>query len=212
MRFFHGTRPQVYLHGVKLRRDKKTGRRLWGFVLIVTLNASLVESCDVEMAKAWEYITCKESGAVDVHLLAIAAAQLIDFYAHVDDATPALHLEGVDLEGLRLTRDGSLVELWFQGEHENNAGLHLFMKEYAYAYTRFWAQFKSRQSDLPMGDKAKANLKETVVQAFDSMTEGIREGGITSMTFQIPGQEPIVIDKPAADRIHQAAKATRQKH
>lgn len=30
MRFFEKIRPQIYLHGAKLRRDKKTGKRLWG--------------------------------------------------------------------------------------------------------------------------------------------------------------------------------------
>jgi hypothetical protein len=46
------------------------------------------------------------------------------------------------------TRDGQVVEFWFQGEKENSAGLHSFVKEYA--FTRCWARFKPSQGDLPM--------------------------------------------------------------
>jgi len=41
-----------------------------------------------------------------------------------------------------------VVEFWFQGEKENSAGLHSFVKEYA--FTRCWARFKPSQGDLPM--------------------------------------------------------------
>lgn len=64
MRFFEKQRPQVYIHTAKLRRDKKTGRRLWQFTLIVTMTVDQVEACDVPIAKVWEYLTDRDSGAV----------------------------------------------------------------------------------------------------------------------------------------------------
>jgi hypothetical protein len=148
MRFFEKARPEVYVHTVRLKRDKQTGKRIWNFVLIVTFSAELAETCDVSVAKAWQYITERESGACEVLLVAEAEGCKIDFFAQIDDATPVLHLEGVDLTELRLTREKNTVEFWFRGEHENTAGLHAFMKEYA--YTRCWAAFKPSQSDLQM--------------------------------------------------------------
>ena len=65
MRFFEKMRPQVFVHSAKLRRDKKTGKRLWMFTLIVTLDVKLVESCDVTIARAWEYITGPDCAAVE---------------------------------------------------------------------------------------------------------------------------------------------------
>jgi hypothetical protein len=47
MRFFEGRKPEVYIHGAKLRRDKKTGKRLWGLTLIITLDVQDVLQCDV---------------------------------------------------------------------------------------------------------------------------------------------------------------------
>jgi hypothetical protein len=149
MRFFEKKRPEVYVHAVKLRRDKKTNKRLWSFTLIVTFSVDLAESCDVSVAKAWAYITERDSAAIDVMLASEVAGSAIDFFANIDDATPALHLEGVDLVGLRMTRSQQVVEFWFNGEHENTAGLHGFMKEYP--YTRLWAQFSPAQGDLKLG-------------------------------------------------------------
>jgi hypothetical protein len=156
MRFFEKQRPELYIHAVKLRRDKKTSRRLWGFTLIVTFSVDLSESCDVSIAKAWQYITERDSAAVDVLLASETEGTMIDFFAQIDDATPVLHLEGVDLMGLRLTREKNVVEFRFTGEHENSAGLHAFMKEYA--FTRLWAQFKPSQGDLAMRPVAEGKL------------------------------------------------------
>jgi hypothetical protein len=65
----------------------------------------------------------------------------IDFFALIDDADPVLHLDGVDLAGLRMTRDKQTVEFW----------LHAFMKKFA--YTRCWAQFSPQQGDLALKTK-----------------------------------------------------------
>lgn len=156
MRFFEGKRPEVYFHAPKLRRDKKTGMRLWGFTLIVTFGVELAESCDVPMALAWQYLTERDTAAVEVLLASEVADCAIDFYAQIDDATPVLHLEIIDLVGLRLTRSKNVVEFWFSGEHENSAGLHHFMKEYA--YQRCWAQFKAAQGDLELKPVARGKL------------------------------------------------------
>lgn len=127
MKFFDGIRPQIYIYGAKLKRDKKTGKRLWALTLIVTLKPEL--------------------------LGAIATWMSIDFYALAEDRKPALRVQGVDLEGLRLTRDAETVELWFQFEVENSATVHPFMKEYA--FTRLWADFKQRKEEIA-AEQAKA--------------------------------------------------------
>lgn len=141
---------------MKLRRDKKTGTRLWQFTLIVTFNVELAESCDVPVAKAWQYITERDSAAVEVLIASEVLLCSVDFFAQLDDVEAALRLEGVDLVGLRLTREKQVVELWFSGEHENNSRLHAFMKEYA--YTRCWAQFSPQQEDLRMEPAAEVKL------------------------------------------------------
>jgi len=209
MRFFERQRPEIYIHTAKLRRDKKTGRRLWGFTLIVTMNVALVESCDVPIAKGWEYITERDSAAVEVFLASEVAGCSIDFFACIDDATPVLHLDGVDLVGLRFTREATTVEFWFAGEHENTGGIHDFMKPYA--YTRLWAAFKPSQGDLPVAPQNKQQLKDAVLPALDEMTAAIREGGIESMSIQIPGEEPVTIDRAGAEKIHAAAKEAKQR-
>jgi hypothetical protein len=43
------------------------------------------------------------------------------------------------------------------------------------------------------------------------MTAAIREGGIESMSIQVAGQEPVVIDRAGAERIHAAATEAKQR-
>lgn len=207
MRFFERQRPEVFLHTVKLRRDKKTGRRLWKFTLITTFSEQLAASCDVSIAKAWQYITERESAAVDVLIASEVPGCSIDFFAQIDDANPALHLDGVDLVGLRMTRGGKPVEFWFSGEHENSGVLHAFMKEYA--YTRCWAQFSPQQGDLKLGAGGTAKDLATdtkFLAALDRIAAPALSGGIDSVTISTPGMEPVVIDKEAAKRIRRNAQ------
>lgn len=209
MRFFEKKRPEVFVHAPKLRRDKKTMKRMWGFTLIVTMNVDLAESCEVSVAKAWQYITERDSMAADILLADFVPGCTIDFFAEVDDVAPLLHLEGVQLGGLRMTlAEGGAIEFWFAGEHENIGGIHAFMKDYA--FTRVYAAFKPEQPSLPL-DAKKEELKAAVLPALDDMTRAIREGGVTSMSIQIPGEEPVVIDKAGAERIHAAAKQTKNR-
>lgn len=205
MRFFEEQRPEVYIHTAKLKRDKKTGHRLWQFTLIVTMTAEQVEACDVPIAKAWEWITDRDSAGAEAFLASEIEGCAIDFFAQVDDVMPALHLEGVDLVALRFTRDKNTVEFWFSGEHVNEGGIHDFMKPYA--YTRVWAAFSPSQGDLKMPAEKHEELKAAVLPALDDMTRAIREGGIESMSIQIPGERAVVIDKAGAERIHAAAAA-----
>jgi hypothetical protein len=156
MKFFEGCKPQVFLHGAKLRRDKKTGKRLWGLTFIVTLQVDQVLTCDAVIEKAFEYLLTLENAGVEVSLDAIAVGLIVDFYALLDDKKPTLHVDGVSFEGLRLTRTDQTVELWFQCEIENNAGLHAFIKEYA--FTRFWAEFTPCQGELGMKPVAEGKL------------------------------------------------------
>ena len=129
---------------------------MWGLVLIVTLTKDLVQKCDPIIGQSFDFISDLENGVADMMLVSIAEGCTIDFFAAVDDASPVLHLEGVDLGGFRLTRQGKVVEFWFQGEHENSAGLHFFMKEYA--FTRCWAAFQPRQLTLGMKPVAQGAL------------------------------------------------------
>jgi hypothetical protein len=155
MRFFEKMRPEVYLHTAKYRRDKKTGKRMWQFTLIVTFSAELAKSCAVSIRKGWDYMTAGDTAAVDVLIASEVEGCAIQFFAAIDDAEPALSLDGVDLGGLRMTREKTMVEFWFAGEHENTDGLHAFMKRFA--YTRLWAQFSPEQRDLELkpGKKGK---------------------------------------------------------
>jgi hypothetical protein len=140
MRFFEDMRPEIYIHGAKLRRDKKTGKRLWGLTLINTLLPEQVIKCDGTVEAAFIYLLTLENCAAEVMLGTIVESCVIEFFAKVEDKKSTLRLEGVDMGGFRLTRDGKIAELWFQFELENNASLHAFVKEYA--YTRLWAEFK----------------------------------------------------------------------
>jgi hypothetical protein len=140
MVLFEGLRPEIYIHGAKLRRDKKTGKRLWGLTLINTLLPEQVVKCDGTIEAAFIYLLTLENCAAEVLLSTVIASCVIDFFGKDEDKKATLHLEGVDLGSFRLTRDGKVAELWFQFELENSASLHAFVKEYA--YTRLWAQFK----------------------------------------------------------------------
>jgi hypothetical protein len=100
MRFFEGARPQVYIHGAKLRRDKKTGKRLWGLTLIVTMDDELVKSSADAIVRAYAYIRDLDNGIADMHLVAMAPSITIDFFAQIDDAAPVVHIERVDLGGM----------------------------------------------------------------------------------------------------------------
>lgn len=65
MRFFEKVRPEIFIHTAKVRRDKKTGKRIWQFLLIVTFQEELAKSCAVPVVKAWKYITDPEAAAVE---------------------------------------------------------------------------------------------------------------------------------------------------
>jgi hypothetical protein len=148
MKFFEKKRPEVFLHSAKFWREKKTGRRIWQFMLIVTFSEELAQSCSVPIRKAWSYCMDREAVAVDVLIASEVPVCSIDFFAQIDDADPALHLDSVDLVGLRMTRGGNVVEFWFGGQHENSDELHTFMKKFA--YQRCWAQFSPQQGDLAL--------------------------------------------------------------
>lgn len=139
MRFFEGLRPEIYIHGAKLRRDKKTGKRLWGLTLINTLIPEQVTKCDQTIEAAYVYLLTLENAASESMLITLFQACAIDFFAKSEDNKPVLHLDGADLGSFRMTRNGKVAELWFQFELENSGVLHAFVKEYA--YTRLWAQF-----------------------------------------------------------------------
>lgn len=152
MKFFEKERPEIFIHTAKFKRDKETGKRIWQFTLIVTfspeLGEKLAKSCAVSVRKAWVYITDTDAAAVEALIASEVQGCSIDFFTQIDDADPVLHLEGVDLVGLRMTRDKTVVEFWFQGQHENTDALHAFMKKFG--YTRCWAQFAPQQGDLAL--------------------------------------------------------------
>ena len=152
MKFFEGCRPEIYWHGAKLRRDKKTGRRLWALTLIVTLTPELVAKCDEVIKRSHAFIVTLENQVEEILLGAIAQWVSIDFFPLIDDAESALHVAGVDLCSLRMTRDGETVEFWFQFEMENNSRLHALVKEYA--FTRLWAEFRPRKNEIEAAQAA----------------------------------------------------------
>lgn len=139
MRLFQGLRPEIYIHGAKLRRDKKTGKRLWSLTLINTLLPEQVGKCEATIEAAYIYLLTLEHAAVEILLNTMIADCAIEFFAKDDERKPVLRLDGVDLDAFRLTRDKQIVELWFAFEVENGASLHAFVKEYA--FTRVWAKF-----------------------------------------------------------------------
>lgn len=147
MAFFRGLRPEVYFHYVKLRRDKKTGKRLWAVTLITTLGIDQALGCGDQIESAYAYILKLENGAVDLTLNLLIDGCTVDFFSLIDDAKPVLHLERVDLAGFRVTRVKETAELWFAFELENTDALHAFMKNFA--FTRVYAQFKPDQGLLP---------------------------------------------------------------
>lgn len=158
MRFFEGVRPQIYIHGAELRRDKKTGLRLWRLTLIVTLTPQLVDKCGGPIEQAWLYLLTLDNAAAEVLLESIVLSMSIEFYALTDDKKLALRIQGVDFEGLRLTRDAETVEFWFRFEVENSATVHPFVKEYA--FTRLWAEFKARAEEI-RAEQAKVASSES---------------------------------------------------
>jgi hypothetical protein len=159
MRFFEKCRPEIYVHAAKLRRDKKTGKRLWGFTLINTLGVDEVLKCDSIIERAYEYILTLDNCACELLLDAMVLDCQVDFYALFDDKVKALRLEHVDIDGLRMTREGETVELWFQFEVELERckGLHDWVKKFA--YTRLWAEFTPAQGDLGMQPVAQGELE-----------------------------------------------------
>jgi hypothetical protein len=158
VKFFEKCRPEVYVHGAKLRRDKKTGKRLWGFTLIITLSIDQVLKCDSVIERAYEYILTLDNCATELLLDAMVIDCAVDFYALIDNKERALRLDHVDIGGLRMTRDGEVVELWFQFEVEleRSLGLHEWVKKFA--YTRLWAEFVPAQGNLGMEPAAQGEL------------------------------------------------------
>lgn len=139
MRLFENLRPEIYIHGAKLRRDKKTGKRLWKLTLINTLLPEQVGKCDGTIEAAFIYLLTLDNCVAEVLLDTAITSCTIDFFGKDEDKKTTLHLDGVDLGDFRLTRDGKVSELWFSFELENSANLHAFVKEYA--YQRLWAEF-----------------------------------------------------------------------
>jgi hypothetical protein len=208
MRFFEKIRPQIYLHGAKLRRDKKTGRRLWGLTLIVTLKPDLVGACAEQIEQAYIYLLTLDHQADELMLGSIADSMSIEFFALEDDTKPTLRIQGVDFDGLRLTRDEETVEFWFHLEVENSATVHPFVKEYA--FTRLWAEFKQRANEIA-AEQARVAADPSSAAALDRLASVVLSEGVDSFTLSAAGMDPVVIDKAAAEKIHAKAKAAKGK-
>ena len=210
MKFFEKCRPEVYVHGAKLRRDKKTGKRLWGFTLIVTLGIDQVLKCASIFESAFGFILTLDHCCTELLLDAMVTDCTVDFYALIEDKAKALHLEHVDIGGLRMTRDGETVELWFQFEVEleRSLGLHEWVKKFA--YTRLWAEFTPAQGSLEMQPAAQGELASdpAFLNAADRFVSSVRSGEVDVLTISAKGMEPVVIDKAAAEAIHRRAKKT----
>jgi hypothetical protein len=214
VKFFESLRPEVYLHGAKLRRDKKTGKRLWGLTLIVTLSPDLVAQCEGPIEQAYIYILTLDNAVAEIMLGAIVPYMSVGLFPLKDDKKAQVQIAGVDLTGLRLTRDGQTVEFWFQFEIENNHTLHAFLKEFA--FTRVWAEFKPRQEELErMQAEAPKSIVDAVLdragsdQGFRETLAGMVGDGIESVSLQVQGRGPVVIDRAAAENIRKSAKKTK---
>jgi hypothetical protein len=208
VKFFEKCRPEVYIHGAKLRRDKKTGKRLWGFTLIVTLCIDQVLKCDGILERAYGYILTLDNCVRELLLDSQVIDCAVDFYALIDDKVRALRLDHVDIGDLRMTREGETVELWFkfETELERSLGLHEWVKKFA--YTRLWAEFVPAQGSLGMQPLALGELARDpgFLAAADRFVSSVRSGELDTMTISTPGMEPVVIDKAAAEDIHRRAR------
>jgi len=89
MKFFEKTRPEIFIHTAKFKRDKKSGKRVWQFMLIVTMGTEvLAKTCDVSIVKAWQYVMTRDAAAVDVLIATEIEGCGIQFFAAIDDADP----------------------------------------------------------------------------------------------------------------------------
>ena len=117
---------------------KKTGKRLWGLTCIITLTPELIAKCEGPIEQAFIYILTLDNAVAEILLSVFAPYMSVSLFPLAADKKAQVHVTGVDLAGLRLTRDGETVEFWFQFEVENNHTLHAFLKEFA--FTRVWTR------------------------------------------------------------------------
>lgn len=208
MRFFEGVRPQFYFHGARIRKDKKTGRRIWAITLVITLDAAEVLKCDEIVQRNYEHILTLDYRNNDLGIEIMIPEQTLDFFALKDAKDSLLHLTRVDLAGLRMTRVEEIAELWAQAEVDSTDAVCDFVKEYV--FTRLWVEFQpSQMSQMSLGSTA---VSSALVEALDKMAEPIRNGSLSRLTLEIPSTgQSVTIDEAGANNIHRKAEAARRR-
>ena len=128
IQFFEGVRPQFYFHGARIRKDKKTGRRIWRIDMVITLDAAEVLKCDDLVARNYEHILTLDNCNNELGIEAMIPEQTLDFFALKESPKALLHLTRCDLAGLRMTRVEEIAELWVQLETDSTDAVCDFVK------------------------------------------------------------------------------------
>ena len=127
--------------------------------------------------------------------------------SHAARATDADGDPQIDMKGRPVwrTRKHDIEE--FQGVVERHGCYKRDLEKFADALA------KKKKSPLFSADEAAERLSvdPNFLDAADRMTSSIRNGGVKKMTFSSNGMEPIVIDKEAAQNIHERAKNAKKK-
>ena len=198
MKFFESVRPQFYFHGARIRKEKKTGQRIWRIDMVITLSVDEVLHCDEVVQRNYEHILTLDYRNNELGIEVMVPEQVLDFFALKDSPKPLLHLVRCDLTNLRMTRVEEIAELWVQMEVESTGSICDFVKDHV--FTRLWVEFRPVQPELGAGFLAAA----------DRLAASVRAGEVSQLTISGAG-ETVVIDKEAAERIHETAKAARRK-
>jgi hypothetical protein len=146
MKFFEECRPEFYMHGGRLIKEKKTGRKYWRLRLVITCKGNEIVKCDDVISNCYLAIETRENRIDELVIAALIHSQSIDFFPLSDSKAPAFRVANCDLTDLRMTRVDDMTELWVNVEIENSDRLHVFVRDYM--FSRLWAEFASAQMKL----------------------------------------------------------------
>lgn len=145
MKFFEARRPQVYFDGGRLSLDKKTGKQMWKWKLVIDLAGEDAAACDDVILNNFVAIETRENLVEEMILTAEVPRQQLEFFGLEDHTAPLLCLFA-DIIGLRLTREDDITQLHFEVEFFNTPVAHDFVRDHF--FTRLWAEFRDQQRPL----------------------------------------------------------------
>ena len=209
LKFMHGLRVETYLSPKSRPKVDKDANKLVQLFFVTKMTAPVALACDQIIQRAFEDCEDLERKIDKVALRVDVPNTDVDVFPLRESTKPGFRLDNVTIEGLACERVEGATYLYFSTiVPQNRKGFWLWYGE-AYNHTLF-LEFK--RSQFALGTETEES-SGSVVESMAKLVKPVAdpESGITSMSFQVQGEEPVVITRETAQAIQDAASESKRK-